>query len=172
MLRVVGAILLMVGCIGSGWSAKEGLKKNLDDLYQIRRIFQMFQSEMAYSRAPIPEACLRIGNRAREPYRSALFSIREEMIADYGESFLNIWNRQMKICMRKLSIAGEDKRLFLDFGGCIGYTDEKMQMQAVEQYIHKLDISIGRMEKDMANKCKVIMSLSIMGGLTLAIILL
>ena len=78
----------------------------------------------------------------------------------------------MKICMRKLAISGEDKRLFLDFGSCIGYTDEKMQTQAVEQYIHKLDISIGRMEKDMADKCKVIMSLSIMGGLTLAIILL
>lgn len=172
MLRFAGAVLLMVGCIGSGWSAKERLKRNLDDLYRIRQIFQMFQSEIIYSRAPIPEACLRIGGRAGEPYRSALLSIKEEMTADYGESFLDIWNRQIKICMRKLSVSGEDKRLFLDFGSCIGYTDEKMQTQAVEQYIHKLDISIGRMEKDMADKCKVIMSLSIAGGLTLAIILL
>ena len=78
----------------------------------------------------------------------------------------------MNICMRKLSIAGEDKRLFLDFGSCIGYADEKMQIQAVEQYIYKLDISIKRMEKDMTDKCKVVMSLSIMGGLVLAIILL
>lgn len=47
-----------------------------------------------------------------------------------------------------------------------------MQIQAVEQYIYKLDISIKRMEKDMTDKCKVVMSLSIMGGLVLAIILL
>lgn len=172
MLRVAGAVLLMTGCIGSGWSAKERLKKNLDDLYRIRQIFQMFQSEIAYSRAPLPEACMRIGNRLEEPYRSALLSVREEMLADHGESFLNIWDRQIGICMRKLSLAEADKRLLLDFGSCIGYIDGKMQTQAVEQYIHKLDISIGRMEKDMADKCKVIMSLSIMGGLLLAIILL
>ena len=67
MLRFAGVVLLMVGCIGSGWSAKERLKKTLDDLYRIRQIFQMFQSEIAYSKAPIPEACLRIGNRTGEP---------------------------------------------------------------------------------------------------------
>ena len=78
----------------------------------------------------------------------------------------------MNICMRKLSIAGEDKRLFLDFGSCIGYLDGEMQAEAVEQYIHKLNISIEKMEKDMWNKYKVIMSLSIMGGLMLAIMLL
>ena len=54
MLRFAGVVLLMVGCIGSGWSAKERLKKTLDDLYRIRQIFQMFQSEIAYSKAPIP----------------------------------------------------------------------------------------------------------------------
>lgn len=172
MLRVAGAVLLMAGCIGSGWSAKERLKKNLDDLYRIRQIFQMFQSEIAYSRAPLPEACMRIGNRLEEPYRSALLSVREEMLADHGKSFLDIWDRQIGICMRKLSLAEADKRLLLDFGSCVGYIDGKMQTQAVEQYIHKLDISIGRMERDMADKCKVIMSLSIMGGLLLAIILL
>ena len=172
MLRAVGAVLLMAGCIGSGWSVKEGLKKNLDDLYRIRQIFQMFQSEIAYSRAPLPEACLRIGNRSEEPYRSALLSVREEMLADHGRPFLDIWDRQIGICIRNLSVAETDKRLFLDFGSCIGYMDGKMQTQAVEQYIHKLDLSIGKMEKDMADKCKVIMSLSIMGGLLLAVILL
>ncbi len=172
MLRIIGAVLLMAGCTGSGWLAKERLKKNLDDLYRIRQIFQMFQSEIAYSRAPLPEACLRIGNRSEEPYRSALLAVREEMTADHGKSFLDIWNRQIEICMRELSVAEADKRLLRDFGSCIGYMDGMMQTQAVEQYIHKLDLSIGRMEKDMADKCKVIMSLSIMGGLLLAIILL
>jgi len=94
------------------------------------------------------------------------------MTADHGKSFLDIWNRQIEICMRELSVAEADKRLLRDFGSCIGYMDGMMQTQAVEQYIHKLDLSIGRMEKDMADKCKVIMSLSIMGGLLLAIILL
>ena len=78
----------------------------------------------------------------------------------------------MEECMKELSVAREDKRNFLDFGNCIGFMAGKMQAGAVGQYMHKLDISIGRMEKEMADKCKVIMSLSIMGGLMLVIILL
>ena len=78
----------------------------------------------------------------------------------------------MEECMKKLPVAGTDRKVFLDFGSCIGYLDGEMQAEAVEQYIHKLNISIEKMEKDMWNKYKVIMSLSIMGGLMLAIMLL
>lgn len=172
MLRLIGVLLLMTGCIGGGWSMKERLKGNLEDLYRMRQILQMFRNEMEYSKAPLPEACGRIGSRAGEPYRKAFFSIQEEMRTNNGESFLTIWERQMGRCMEGLSIAKEDKRVFLDFGSCVGFMDGKMQADAVTEYVHKLDISIKRMEEDMADKCKVITSLSIMGGLMLVIILL
>lgn len=172
MLRIIGVSLLMIGSIGTGWTIKEKMKKNLDSLYCMKQILQMFQNEMAYSKSPLPEACTEIGNRVEEPYRSAFFSIKEEMLANRGEPFLNVWQKQMQLCMKELPISKEDISVFLDFGGCIGYMDGKIQAEAINQHIHKLDISIGRMEKDMANKCKVIMSLSIMGGLMLVIILL
>lgn len=172
MLRLAGILLLMAGSIGAGWSAKEKLKASLEDLYRMRQILQMFQSEIAYSRSPLPETCVRVGNRVSEPYRSAFYAIRGEMLANKGDSFLTIWRRQMEICMKKLSIAKEEKQIFMDFGSCIGYMDGDIQAKAVEQYMHKLEIAIGRMEKEMADKCKVIMSLSVMGGLMLVIILL
>ncbi len=172
MFRLIGVLLLMAGSIGIGWSVKERLKKNLEDLYRMKQILHMLQNEIEYSRAPLPEACARVGNRVPEPYRSAFFSIRREMLVNDGRSFWEIWSRQMEECMKELSVAREDKTNFLDFGNCIGFMDGKMQAGAVGQYMHKLDISIGRMEKEMADKCKVIMSLSIMGGLMLVIILL
>lgn len=162
----------MAGSAGMGWSIKEKLKRNLDDLYRMKQIFQMFQHEIAYSRAPLPEACGKIGNRVGEPYRSAFFAIREEMLANHGESFFTVWKKWMGVCVKGLPIAKEDRDTFLHFGSCIGYMDGKMQAEAVGQYIHKLDLSIERLERDMANKCRVIMSLSIMGGLMLVIMLL
>lgn len=172
MLRMIGVLLLMAGSVGLGWSVKEKWKASLEVLYQMRQIFEMLQNEITYSRASLPEACSRIGGRVEEPYRNAFFSIRKEMLANRGVPFYTIWKEEMEKCMEKLPGAGEDKRVFLDFGGCIGYMDGEMQAEAVEQYIHKLNISIERMEKDMWNKYKVIMSLSIMGGFMLAIMLL
>ncbi len=172
MLRLIGIALLMTGSIGTGWRIKEKLKTNLENLYQMRQILQMFQNEIEYSKAPLPEACGRVGSRTREPYQKAFFTIREEMRTNNGEPFWAIWERQMGDCMESLSIDKEDKRVFLDFGNCVGFMDGKMQAKAVGQYMHKLDISIKRMEEEMADKCKVIMSLSIMGGLMLVIVLL
>ena len=172
MLRLVGVLLLMAGSIGLGWSIKEKWKASLEVLYQMRQIFEMLQNEIAYSRASLPEACGRIGGRVEEPYRGAFISIRHEMLANRGLPFFTIWKEEMEECMKKLPVAGTDRKVFLDFGSCIGYLDGEMQAEAVEQHIHKLNISIEKMEKDMWNKYKVIMSLSIMGGLMLAIMLL
>lgn len=172
MLRCIGVLLLMTGSIGIGWSVRTGLKENLNHLYQMRQIFWMFQKEIAYSKAPLPEACRKIGGRVEEPYKRAFFAIKDEMAVNYGTAFPALWEKQMEICMKEVPVSAQDKRIFLDFGNCIGYMDGTMQAEAVEQYVHKLELTIERLEKEMADKSKVIMSLSIMGGLMLAVILL
>ena len=96
MFRLIGVLLLMTGSIGAGWSVKERLKRNLEDLYRMKQILHMLQNEIEYSRAPLPEACARVGNRVPEPYRSAFFSIRREMLVNDGRPFWEIWSRQME----------------------------------------------------------------------------
>ena len=66
MFRLIGVLLLMTGSIGVGWSVKERLKRNLEDLYRMKQILHMLQNEIEYSRAPLPEA-LRYGSGTRFP---------------------------------------------------------------------------------------------------------
>lgn len=155
-----------------GWSVRDRLKGKLNDLYQIREMFKMLQNEIIYSRAALPEACRHIGERVNKPYAEAFKSIHEEMIANSGQSFCLVWKKHMGKCLQEITVSGEDKKILLEFGNCIGFMDGTMQAQAVEQYMHRLNLSIEKMEKEMADKCKVIMSLSVMGGLMLAIILI
>lgn len=172
MLRLVGMLLLVGGSVGMGWVVRERLKGNLEGLYQIRHIFQMFQNEITYSRASLPEACLRISGRVKEPYSSAFAAIHKEMLFNDGQSFSAVWVKHMKSCLQSMMIAEEDKKVFLEFGNCAGYMDGQMQAQTMEQYMHRLDISVGRMEKDISDKCRVAMTLSVMGGLMLVILLI
>ncbi len=72
MFRLIGVLLLMAGGIGIGWSVKERLKKNLEDLYRMKQILHMLQNEIEYSRAPLPEACARVGTGCRS-HTVALF---------------------------------------------------------------------------------------------------
>lgn len=172
MLRLIGIIFLVGGSIGMGWSMRDRLKKNLDTLYQIRQIFKMLQNEIIYSRASLPEACRHISEKVNQPYSSAFLAIHEEMNVNSGESFTLIWKKHMNKCIKEISVSAEDKNILLEFGNSIGYLDGTMQAQAIEQYMHRLDVSVSKMEKEMTDKCKVIMSLSVMGGLMIAIILI
>ncbi len=172
MLRLIGILFLMGGSFGLGLSLKNRMKDNLNALYQIQQIFKMLQNEITYSKAPLPEACRRIGSRIKEPYGKAFKEIYEKMLLNNGCSFSEVWKECMKKCLKGAVLSEEEKRVCLDFGDCAVYMDEKMQAEAIEQYLHRLELSVKKLEEDMINKSKVIMSLSVMGGLFVAIILI
>ncbi len=171
MLRLLGICFLSAGCMGLGWSLKERLKKSLEEMYQIRQMMQMMQNEIIYSRAPLPEACLRIAGRTGEPYRKAFAGIHKEMSENRGTPFGTVWKCRMEECVCGLVLPVEEKARLVELGGSAGFMDGGMQAQVLEQYIRRLDLSIGKQEKEMADKSRVIMSLSVMGGLLIAVIL-
>lgn len=172
MLRLVGVLLLVAGSTGVGWKLRERLKWRLKSLYAVRQIFGMLQNEIAYSRSSLPEACRRIGNSVEEPFAGAFLAIHGEMVSNSGVPFSFSWKKHMEECLGQLPLSEEEKRVFVDFGNCIGYTDGRMQAEAIEQYVHRINLSVAELEKDMANKVRMIMSLSVMGGLLLAILLI
>lgn len=172
MLRLIGIVFLMCGSFGVGWSLRTRMKDNLNALYQIRQIFKMLQNEIIYSKAPLPEACRRIGSKIKAPYKDAFEEIYEKMTVNNGCSFNDVWKQSMEKCLKGLALSEEDKKVCMDFGDCAGYMDGKMQAESIEQYMHRLDLSVKKLEEDMTNKSKVVMSLSVMGGLLVAIILI
>ena len=170
MLRLLGIFCLSAGCMGLGWSFRDRLKKSLEEQYQIRQMLKMLQNEIVYSRAPLPEACLRIAGRMPEPYREAFMGIHKEMAAGHGTAFGVVWRKRMEACAGQLALPAEEKARLLEVGSCVGFMDGQMQAQALEQHIHRLELSIEKQEKEMADKSKVIMSLGVMGGLLIVII--
>ncbi|WMC92949.1 stage III sporulation protein AB [Kineothrix sp. MB12-C1] len=172
MLRIIGILCLMGGSIGFGWTLRGRMKERLSALYQWEQIFKMLQNEITYSKASLPEACRRIAARSKEPYRKALEGVYEEMAMNNGCSFSEIWKRHMEECLKETVLSKADKKVCMDFGDCVGYMDGEMQSKAFAQYLHRLGLEVKRLEEEIANKSKVIMSLSIMGGLLAVIILL
>lgn len=94
------------------------------------------------------------------------------MSANNGVAFDTVWKRQMEECAKGLSLPAEEKGWLLELGACVGFMDSRTQAQMLEQYIRRLDLSIEKQEREMADKGKVILCLSVMGGLMVAIILL
>lgn len=172
MLRIIGTVCILGGSMGLGWSMVGKMKERLSALYIIRQIFRMFQSEITYSKAAYPEACRRIAGKVNEPYKTAFMEIYEQMTANRGGSFQTIWKQSMERCLKALPLSEEERQACLDFGDCAGYMDGQMQAEAIGHYMHSLELAVKKLEDEMTNKSKVIMSLSAMGGLLTAIVLI
>ena len=76
----------------------------------------------------------------------------------------------MEKCTGSSALPAEEKKRLLELGNCVGFMDGQMQAHILEQQIRRLELSIGKQEKEMADKGRVIMSLSIMGGVIIGII--
>lgn len=172
MLRLVGSICILVGCLGFGWSLRCGIRDRLSALQTILQIFKMLQNEITYSKAPLPEACRRIAGKVSEPYKTGFMEIYERMMENNGCSFCLVWKQSMEKYLKALPLSGEERKICLDFGDCAGYVDGRMQAEAIGHYMHNLELSVKELEEDMKNKSKVIMSLSVMGGMLVTIILI
>lgn len=132
----------------------------------------MLMSEIQYGKTTLPECCKTVGERQAEPFRSALFQIYRVMQENNGECFPVVFCRCMEACMKGLPLTGEDRDAFLAFARGDSFGDGRMQLRTIEQSRKLLMITVDKLEKDNAEKCRLAVGLGAMSGLLLVIILI
>lgn len=172
MLRVMGSIMVMAGCLGLGVWYRCQLKERLYHLRCMGNILEMMMSEVRYSKASLPECCLKLSSRLDEPYRSAFADVCHYMEENTGEGFAQVFRSRMEECLGSVNVGGEEKDIFLQFASLSGYEDGHMQLSAMEQYRELLDDLTKRLESEIREKSRMALGLGVMGGLLLVIILL
>ena len=172
MLRLSGSILILSGCVGLGIWYREQFGMRLKNLHTLSDILEMMMSEVRYSKATLPECCLKLSMRMTEPYASVFSGVHGEMMENNGENFGQIFSRRFDKCLKEISLGAEEKTLFLQFAAECGYEDAKMQIASMEQYQERLDALAGRLESELAEKSRMAIGLGILGGLLLVILLI
>lgn len=135
-------------------------------------ILEMLMGEIRYGRATLPECCTHIAKRLQEPYRDCFEKIYADMQENTGVMFEQVFRERMGECLAKLPLIKEDRNRILSLFGEHGFEEEKMQIRRIEQSKELLEGTIGRLERENAEKCKMAVGLGAMSGLLLLIILL
>lgn len=172
MLKFFGALLVILGCTGFGAACREEMKQVLFHTRCLLMILELLKSEIAYSKATLPEACRMIADRMEEPYRSSLFKIYEIMKTNRGLPFEKVWRQEMGKCLQTVLPGKKESELFLQFSHNTGFADNQMQIKALEQYCEMFAQSVRKQEESMENKARVVMSMGFISGIFLTIVLL
>ncbi len=172
MMRWIGCVMIGGGCLGLGCWYREQFRLRLKALRTLQELLEIMMSEVRYSKATLPECCMKLSRRLEEPYKQALTKVFEEMGRNEGEGFGTIFQKHMKECLERLPLKAEEKNLFLQFAGGFGFEEARMQLSSMEQLKERLDALTKRLESEVAEKSRMAMGLGIMSGLLLVIILL
>lgn len=141
-------------------------------LRELGRIQEMLIGEIRYGKSTLPECCSRIAEHIQEPYQSAFFCIYDRMNEHTGEGFREVFSEEMRSCLEKLPVTGEDGKTFLSLFSSSGFGDDGMQIRMIEQSRELLGQTIDRLERENREKCRMAVGLGAMSGLLLLIILI
>lgn len=172
MIRLLGGIMIVTGCLGMGLWYRDHFIGRLETLRDLQRIQEMLISEIRYGKSTLPECCNQISGRLAEPYSSCFRCIYDRMRENTGVVFGQMFQEEMKACLNGLPLTEEDKNHFLSLFSENGFEDESMQIRTIEQSKELLQHTITGLEQENTEKCRMAVGLGAMSGLLLLIVLL
>lgn len=172
MLKLAGALLLVMGCAGFGLCICSDMEKHAAQLRLLARAFTMLESEVGYSRATLPEGLLRVGNRLRGELGDCFACMGKRAQEQNGTSFQAIWREEMPAYLKTTCLDGREKELLLSFPGFTGFVDGRMQLISLEQFVKELSCAQEKADKKTESRKKAVFSVSMAGGLLIAILLI
>ncbi len=171
MTKIVGAMIILLASSMLGFLYSREVEKKLSTLYEIQRILLMLKGEITYHKAPAAEAFCEISKHVKEPFCSFFHNTGVELDKGVGKTIEHVWQENCDSWLKELVIAGEDRKTFREFGGCMGYLDVEMQVSSIGLYSEKLDIRIKESERSVREKQKILKYMGIMGGIFLVLLI-
>ncbi len=153
------------------------MKKRVCELYELERVVNILKGEIKYHRSIIYEACESAACRCGQPFSSWLNELCDiirddrEGLSENG-SFMHLWDESLKKLYLISNLTKKDMELVRAVGRCMEYPDIDAQEQGFIlecEHIHKC-VSDG--EKELNNKMKLSVILSVLGAILLVVILL
>lgn len=172
MLKVLGAAMIVTGCLGMGIWYRQQLIHRLYALRNLCRILELLCSEIRYGKATLPECCRHLAGILEEPYAECFRRIFKELQKKNGRSFSEVFCENMNLCMEQLPVKREDREAFLQFVNGGSFADGNMQLRSIEQSRELLADTVDVLKCETAEKGRMAVGLGAMCGLFLVVVLL
>lgn len=172
MLKGLGIGLVLVSSLLYGWKLRAQLSDHLNQLLTIRELFKMLSGEIAYAKAPLPEAFVRIARRQGGIFSEIFLEIARRMEQPGEGSLGDIWWDIWEQHRGELLLQEEELWIIRGIGKNLGYLDIDMQLGHIAMYTGQLEERIAQASRELRAKQKLYQYLSVTGGLFLILILI
>lgn len=169
MWKWIGAILVITGCGGFGFSLAASYKKEELALRQLIHVLNYMECELQYRLTPLPELCRQAGAEAGGPVQRVLTALAEELehqISPDAASCMTAALRSIPELPRSL------RSLFRALGQTLGRFDLPGQLQGLEAVRSDCRRALEALTKNRDVRIRSYQTLGLCAGAALAILFL
>ena len=171
-VKMLGAVLVVLGCSGLGAEAVRQRKESRYLLETLKRMVSQLKGEILYSNLTLPAAFFRAGQRGGGAAGEFFTAVAKRMEETSGVSFEEVWKTETEQFLKNCSLGEAEQEQLRSFGSCLGYLDRDMQERTMMFYMEELEQEIKDLKEAEPEKCRLFLGLGILGGLFLTVILL
>ena len=167
--KMIGAVLVIVGCGGFGFSLAAAQLREEAHLRQLVRMLKFMQRELRFHLTPLPELCRQAAGEGKGQLRAVMQYLAMELETQAQPDVAS--------CMRaSLVRAGElnrrTKRLLTRLGRCLGRFDLDGQLEGLEEILDACREQLQDLQSEKATRLKSYRTLGLCTGAALAILFL
>lgn len=167
IIKIIGAILVVIGCGGFGLLIVRGHKRQVRSMEQFISALDYMLCQLQYQRTPLPELCQHIINLSKGSVRTTFQALYEELESQICPDV----EKCMHIALNKVKdMPPLTKDGFISLGSSLGKFDLDGQQRVIEALRHSCCVKLEEYTKNQDERLRSYQTLGLCAGAALAII--
>lgn len=170
MMKLVGAVFILIATTWSGFEASRYLSDRPRQLRQLKSALQSLEAEIMYGHTPLHEAARRLAEQLSQPL-SKLFAHFAQTLTDSETTVKDAWEASLKEVWKLTALKQGEFEIMKQFGETLGRHDRFSQQKQIMLTLTHLEREEADAREKQAKYEKMVKSLGFLTGLLLIIIL-
>lgn len=172
IVRLLGALCVMVSCMLAGCAAEHRMKRRWHLLKEMQEILAFLEKEMTYHRAPLPEALRSAAWKCSGELARALVLTAEKIESRNGQAFALLWEESLADCIPEGLLSAEELCLLRETAAALCNADTVTQRALLEKYADRFRMMSRDVEEACREKGGLYRKLAAAAGIFLVVVLI
>lgn len=171
MLKLVGAIMIILSGTGMGFQASERLFRQNELLKRLKKMIVLLRGEIKYNNTYLGQALENVSGKISEPYSTFLQYLAQRSEENEGESFAALWRESVTVNLQESGLSKQHLERLVELGETLGFLDREMQLAAIDLFMEQLETMIGENSLKLRDNSRLYRCLGVMGGILVVLVI-
>ncbi|HOB81523.1 MAG TPA: stage III sporulation protein AB [Peptococcaceae bacterium] len=172
MCKLLGAILILLGCSYWGWKISSLYRKRTELFRFLQNGLTMLEAEINYTATPLPLALERVGRKSNRLCQALFLQAAHILQAQKTVSAGEAWQTGIAALAAEVPLSKEESEILQLFGYSLGGSDKEEQLKNIALTKKQLFIVQKKAEEEQGKKQKLCQYLSFCLGAVLVLLLI